>query len=105
MTLGELFEAAAQRLTAADAMRELWPQTVFGCVVCGALALINPTLLVWSLPMTAGYMLAVPLAVWSADPDVGRWAQRTGLCAIPEDVTPLPEIEQVTMAVSVMQAD
>lgn len=93
-----------QRLTARDALRELWPQTVFGCAVCGALAIINPTLLIWSLPMTAGYMLAVPLAVWSADPDVGRWAQRTGLCAIPEDVTPLAEIEQVAMTVSETRA-
>ncbi|MFY0610901.1 MAG: glucans biosynthesis glucosyltransferase MdoH, partial [Hyphomicrobiaceae bacterium] len=85
-----------QRLTAGDAFAELWPQTVFGAAVCGALALINPTLLLWSLPLTAGYILAVPLAVWTADPAVGRWTQRIGLCAIPEDIAPPPEIAGLT---------
>jgi membrane glycosyltransferase len=82
----------AHRLTVAEAFAELWPQTLFGVFVCGALAVINPTLLLWSLPLTAGYILAVPLAVWTADPAVGRWAQRIGLCAIPEDIKPPPEI-------------
>lgn len=82
----------AQRLTATDAFSELWPQTLFGAVVCGALAMVSPALLWWSLPLTAGYMLAVPLAVWTADPAAGRWAQRIGLCAIPEDIDPPSEI-------------
>ena len=29
----------------------------------GALALISPTVLIWSLPLTAGYVLAIPFAV------------------------------------------
>lgn len=82
----------AHRLTAADAFAELWPQTLFGIILLGALAWINPTLLLWSLPLTAGYVLAVPLAVLTADPAVGRWMQRIGLCAIPEDIAPPPEI-------------
>ncbi len=93
----------AQRLTAADAFSELWPQTLFGCTVCSALAIINPTLLLWSLPLTAGYMLAVPLAVWTADPAVGRWMQRNGLCAIPEDIAPPSEI--VGLTTTKMQAE
>ena len=88
-----------QRLTAADAFAELWPQTLFGVVVCGALAIISPTLLMWSLPLTAGYILAVPLAVLTADPAVGRWMQRNGLCAIPEDIAPPPEIAALMAAV------
>ncbi|MGI9479970.1 MAG: glucans biosynthesis glucosyltransferase MdoH [Hyphomicrobiaceae bacterium] len=82
----------ARRLTAGAAFAELWPQTLFGAFVCGALALIDPALLLWSLPLTAGYLLAVPLAVSTADPAVGRWVQRIGLCAIPEDIAPPPEI-------------
>ena len=86
----------ARRLTAGDAFAELWPQTLFGVVVCGALALVNPSLLLWSLPLTAGYILAVPLAVWTADPALGRWMQRIGLCAIPEDIAPPPEVAGLT---------
>lgn len=82
----------AKSLTVRDAFAELWPQTVFGIIVCGALLLINPTLLLWSLPLTAGYVLAVPLAVWTADPAIGRWMQRIGLCAIPEDIEPPAEL-------------
>jgi len=82
----------AQRLTAGEATKALWPQMLFGVVVCGALAMINPAVLVWSLPLTAGYILAVPLAVLSADPAIGRWMQSIGLCSIPEDIAPPPEI-------------
>jgi membrane glycosyltransferase len=82
----------AQRLSWAEAARHLWPQTAFGVCVCGALALIAPAVLRWSLPLTAGYLLAIPFAVVTADPVFGRALQRLGLCGIPEDFTPPPEI-------------
>jgi membrane glycosyltransferase len=82
----------AQRLSWAEAARHLWPQTAFGVCVCGALALIAPAVLWWSLPLTAGYLLAIPFAVVTADPAFGRALQRLGLCGIPEDFTPPPEI-------------
>ena len=61
----------AQRLSWREAARHLWPQTVFGVIVCGALLLIAPAVLWWSLPLTAGYLLAVPFAVVTAEPAVG----------------------------------
>jgi membrane glycosyltransferase len=82
----------AQRLSWGEAARQLWPQTAFGVIVCGALALIAPAVLWWSLPLTAGYLLAIPFAVVTADPAFGRALQRLGLCGIPEDFTPPPEI-------------
>jgi len=82
----------AHRLSWGHAFAELWPQTLFGIVLAGALLWISPTLLVWSLPLTAGYLLAVPLAVITADPALGRWMQSAGLCAIPEDIAPPPEV-------------
>ncbi len=84
-----------RRLRWSAAWRELWPQTVFGIVLCSALAFVDPVLLAWSLPLTAGYLLAVPLAVLTADPRVGRWMQRHGLCAIPEDIAPPAEIAEL----------
>jgi membrane glycosyltransferase len=50
------------------------------------------------MPLLAGYVLAVPFAVITAAPALGRWFQRRGLCAIPEDVAPPPEVETVLKA-------
>lgn len=70
----------------------LWPQLAFGAAVLGALAFISPTVLCWSLPLTAGYVLAIPFAVITAHPGLGRFMQRHGIAGIPEDFTPPPEI-------------
>lgn len=73
----------------------LWPQVAFGAVVCSALLVISPTVLMWSLPLTAGYLLAVPFGVITAHPALGRVFRNTGLCAIPEDFNPPPEVQAV----------
>ena len=80
------------------ALMNLWPQTLFGFVVCGALWLISPALFWWSLPLTAGYIVAIPFAVLTASPALGRWFKRTGLAGIPEDFDPPPEIRAVQEA-------
>ncbi len=85
----------AEGLSWRVAARQLWPQMLFGTLVCGALLLIAPAVLWWSLPLTAGYLLAVPFAVLTADPRVGRWLQSLGLCAIPEDFNPPVEVKAV----------
>jgi membrane glycosyltransferase len=85
----------AQGLSWANAARDLWPQTLFGVLVCGALIAIAPAVFWWSLPLTAGYLLAIPFAVVTADPGLGRALQRLGLCGIPEDFAPPAEIVAV----------
>jgi membrane glycosyltransferase len=70
----------------------LWPQLLFGIAVCGALYAISPATLLWSLPLTAGYLLAIPFTVLTANPALGRAMRRAGIAAIPEDFTPPPEI-------------
>jgi membrane glycosyltransferase len=85
----------AQRLSWATAARNLWPQTLFGVVVCGALLMVAPAVLWWSLPLTAGYLLAIPFAVITASPGLGRLMQRLGLCGIPEDFAPPAEVRAV----------
>jgi membrane glycosyltransferase len=85
----------AQQLSWEDAARNLWPQTLFGVVVCGALLTIVPAVFWWSLPLTAGYLLAIPFAVLTADPRLGRALQRLGLCGIPEDFAPPAEVTAV----------
>lgn len=77
------------------AVENLWPQTVFGIVVCGLLLLVSPPVFWWSLPLTAGYLLAIPFAVITASPSLGRWFKSLGLCGIPEDFSEPAEIKAV----------
>ncbi len=82
----------ARRITWSAATGALWPQLVFGLAVCGALSIISPATLLWSLPLTAGYLLAIPFTVVTANPSLGRIMRRYGIAAIPEDFAPPPEI-------------
>jgi len=77
------------------AAENLWPQTLFGVIVCGLLLLIAPAVFWWSLPLTAGYLLAIPFAVVTASPAVGRLLKRLGIAGIPEDFNPPPEVKAV----------
>ena len=63
--------------------------------MCGALLAIAPAVFWWSLPLTAGYLLAIPFAVLTADPRLGRLLQRLGLCGIPEDFDTPAEVSAV----------
>jgi membrane glycosyltransferase len=85
----------AQRLTWAEAAYNLWPQTLFGVIVCGALIAIAPALFWWSLPLTAGYLLAIPFAVVTAEPHLGLLLQKLGICGIPEDFASPAEVTAV----------
>jgi len=80
------------------AVENLWPQTLFGIIVCGALLLIEPAVFWWSLPLTAGYLVAIPFAVLTAAPALGRFFQKLGLCGIPEDFSPPAEIKAIGLA-------
>jgi membrane glycosyltransferase len=77
------------------ALENLWPQTLFGILVCGLTYLVEPSVFWWSLPLTAGYLLAIPFAVITASPTLGRWFQKIGLCGIPEDFNPPKEVTAV----------
>jgi membrane glycosyltransferase len=74
------------------ASQALWPQLVFGLIICSVLQAISPATLLWSLPLTAGYLLAIPFTVLTANPALGLAMRRGGIAAIPEDIKPPPEI-------------
>ncbi|MGX1785932.1 glucans biosynthesis glucosyltransferase MdoH [Bosea sp. NPDC055332] len=82
----------AHALSFATAFAGLWPHLLFGLYIFGTLALLSPTVLIWSLPLTAGYVLAIPFAMLTAAPALGTLFVRTGLCGIPEDFEPPAEI-------------
>jgi membrane glycosyltransferase len=82
----------AHALSWGTAARGLWPQTVFGFVLLAFALALAPGLILWSLPLTAGYFLAIPFAVATADPRLGAAMARMGLCAIPEEIETPPII-------------
>jgi len=77
------------------AISDLWPQLLFGLIVCGSLYAVSPTAFWWSLPLTAGYLLAVPFAVITAAPAMGDWFKSAGLNGIPEDFDTPAEVKAV----------
>ena len=75
----------AHALSFATAFAGLWPHLLFGSYLFAALGMLAPAVLLWSLPLTAGYVLAIPFAMLTAWPAAGAWLARHGLCGIPED--------------------
>ncbi len=84
------------RLAWSEAFKVLWPHTLFGVVILLLLAIGNPAAILWFLPFLTGLVLSVPFAVFTASPELGAWAVKTRLCAIPEEFETLPEIAAIT---------
>jgi membrane glycosyltransferase len=73
------------------ATSNLWPQTLFGAGVVGAMASQSTAFALWSLPITLGYLIAIPFCVISAAPEAGALLKRHGLFGVPEEFD-TPEI-------------
>jgi membrane glycosyltransferase len=76
------------RVSWADATKGMWPQTLFGLVAGGLLALFAPAVLPWAAPVLIGLLLAIPMTVATSAPSLGRRLARLGVCAIPEERRP-----------------
>jgi membrane glycosyltransferase len=68
-----------------QAVRGMWPQTLFGLAAGAALAWQAPFVLPWAAPVLIGLLLSIPITVATSHPAVGGALARTGLCAIPEE--------------------
>ena len=82
----------AMALSWGEAWAAFWPQVVFGVLVVGGLWLASPAAALWSLPLTLGFLVAVPFAVITASPALGRAFVRWKLCGIPEEFDTPKEI-------------
>ncbi len=89
----------AHALSYTTAARGLWPQMAFGLFLYATALVLAPAVILWSLPLTLGYVLAIPFAVATSAPGFGRFLARTGLCAIPEDLAPPPILTQLNATV------
>ena len=82
----------ATALSWREAFDAFWPQMAFGFGVVGLLWLGSPRAAWWSLPLTAGFLVAVPFAVITASPLIGRIFVALKLCGVPEEFNPPHEI-------------
>lgn len=71
-----------------EALRLLWPQTVFGIVVFAAFGSAGWRAAVWAAPFAGGLLIAVPFCILTAAPWFGSWLCRYGVAAVPEEVLP-----------------
>ncbi|MFB1487931.1 MULTISPECIES: glucans biosynthesis glucosyltransferase MdoH [unclassified Thiocapsa] len=83
------------RLKVTQAMRRLWPQTLFGLAAMLWLISTDAAGAVLVSPFIFGALLAVPIAVLTAWPTLGAWLARIGLWRIPEEVDPPALIESL----------
>jgi membrane glycosyltransferase len=74
------------------AVRNFWPQTLLGLVPVLLLAHTAPSATPYALFIAAGPLLAIPLAVVTAQPAVGRALIALGLDRLPEETAPPPEL-------------
>ena len=88
----------AMALSWREAWDAFWPQMAFGWTVFLLLWLASPAAALWSLPLTAGFLVAVPFAVVTASPALGRLFVRHRICAIPEEFETPREIEALGSA-------
>lgn len=71
-----------------EAVRRFWPSTVLGIVWTVLLLEEAPKLFWWFSPVLAGFLLAIPMSVWSSRVSLGEWARRAGLFLTPEEANP-----------------
>jgi membrane glycosyltransferase len=79
------------------ALRNLWPHTLLGCSTIGALAMTHPAAIPYALFLAAGPALAIPLAVVTALPAVGRTFARFGIGRLPEETEPPPALSALEL--------
>ncbi|UOM35808.1 glucans biosynthesis glucosyltransferase MdoH [Acuticoccus sp. I52.16.1] len=86
---------AVRSVTWGEAVRTFLPQTVFGLALGVLIAALAPDILWLAAPVIAGLVLAIPFAVLTADPSLGRLMTRAGLCAIPEEAVMPPALARL----------
>ncbi|WP_268921326.1 glucans biosynthesis glucosyltransferase MdoH [Siccirubricoccus phaeus] len=77
---------AARGVGWGDAVRLLWPHTLFGLGVFGLLLWAAPGAALWALPFAGGLVAAVPFCVLTASPEVSAWLRTARLAATPEEL-------------------
>ncbi len=88
----------------AQALRNLWPHTLLGWGTIGVLAATHPEAIPYALFLAAGPALAIPLAVLTALPAVGRALTGAGIGRLPEETAPPPALDALALPAVAMAA-
>jgi membrane glycosyltransferase len=76
--------------TFGEALRRHWAGTLLGVIWTVLLLAAAPKLFWWFSPVLAGFLLAIPISMWSSRVNLGEWARRRGLLLTPEEAEPPP---------------
>jgi len=79
------------------AAKQLWPHTLLGI---GSVALLAPTVpsaIPYALFIAGGPLASIPFAVTTASPWLGSALVRLGLCRLPEETMPPPEMKALAL--------
>jgi membrane glycosyltransferase len=79
------------------AARQLWPQAALGLATVIVLGATVPAAIPYALFIAGGPLLAIPLAVVTAMPAVGRALVRVGLGRLPEETAPPAELAALAL--------
>jgi membrane glycosyltransferase len=71
-----------------EAIRQFWPHTLLGVTLSAMLYLTHPQSLAYGMLFFSGLILAIPLAVLSSQPWLGRFMLRRHLLSLPEEIMP-----------------
>ena len=85
------------RVPWAIAVRALWPQTVLGWAVLLVLGATVPAAIPYALFLAGGLALSIPLAILTTMPAAGPAMVRIGLCQLPEETAPPPELSALAL--------
>lgn len=77
-------------VTVRHAMKVFWLHTLFGVACLSVLAFTHPATLPYAFVLLGGPALSIPLAVLTSRPGAGRALMRSGVCSLPEEVSPSP---------------
>ena len=79
----------------AESARRFGWVTVLGAMAAIATFLLTPPLFYWLIPVFAGLVLAIPLAVWTGSEQWGARLRRLGLLRIAEETAPPPVLQRL----------
>jgi membrane glycosyltransferase len=71
-----------------SAIRQFWPHTLLGIFLTLSLWITHPNILPYGLIFFSGLLLAVPLAVVTSQPWIGRMMIKKRLLSLPEEISP-----------------
>jgi len=87
----------AGRVHLFEAVWRFWPHTLFGLALFFYAWPASPLLVIVSLPLTLGFLLAIPFAVFTAQPEWGSKMRKSGLGSIPEEIDPPQVLEALSL--------